>query len=315
MPASTPIAVTRCCADRLRLPAALIYNLIRTGPGALPSPPDYEREQSQVADLLRSWRPGHEVGMDPVKVVYPLEHAYTQAEIGFSTLKGADAAVAGVLAGAAAEADCDLHLALLTMEETGWAEYAGGSWRDPEFEIGEVDDHREILHDWCLPDGRRPALGELPFDYEEVSPSGALDDLCGAEADFSEATGNEGASFDRLYQSAALVLWPRSGRALVVSKAGLRASLPYLGDLVLQWQGAQGAERDRLYREATGLAAEIRAQWPTGQWERGRASEAGQGSALLSALLTLGDPEGAAGFIADQTTAGAYGPADNAVLA
>ena len=38
----------------------------------------------------------------PEKLVYPLEHAYTPAEIAFDALKGADAGAAGVLAAAAA---------------------------------------------------------------------------------------------------------------------------------------------------------------------------------------------------------------------
>ena len=57
-------------------------------------------------------------------LVYPLEHAYTPAELGFAALKGADAAVAGVLTTAAQQARCDLHLALLTVEESGAAEYS-----------------------------------------------------------------------------------------------------------------------------------------------------------------------------------------------
>ena len=66
-----------------------------------------------------------------------LEHAYTPAELGFPALKGVDAAVAGVLAGAADQSQCDLHLALLTIEESGAAEYAeslaadGGTMRMP----------------------------------------------------------------------------------------------------------------------------------------------------------------------------------------
>ena len=58
----------------------------------------------------------------PEKIVYPLEHAYTPAELGFAALKGADAA-AGVLDAAAPQADCDLHLALTSIEESGAAEY------------------------------------------------------------------------------------------------------------------------------------------------------------------------------------------------
>ena len=108
---------------------ALIYNLVRVGPGMLPEPPDYDAEQAQVTGLLRDWSTSAAAPSDkqyPLKLLYPLEHAYSQADLGFDALKGADAAVAGVVIAAAEAADCDLHLALVTVEESGWAEYAGG---------------------------------------------------------------------------------------------------------------------------------------------------------------------------------------------
>ena len=67
---------------------------------------------------LREWQVG-----EPEKLVLPLQHAYTPAELSFETLKGPDAAVAGVLIAAARQADCELHLALVTVDESGSAEY------------------------------------------------------------------------------------------------------------------------------------------------------------------------------------------------
>ena len=136
---------------------ALIYNLIRVGEGPLPQAPDYGDQQTQLTRLLADW---DRSGSLPDKLVYPLEHAYTEAEIGFAALKGQDAAAAQVLIPAAAAANCDLYLALLSVNETGWAEYSGGGhWRDPEFEIGEVTDSAWTLHDWRLADG---SLSEWP---------------------------------------------------------------------------------------------------------------------------------------------------------
>ena len=101
----------------------LVYNLLRRGKGQAPQPPNYTKEQAQLTALLRDWC--NNDGEDaPEKLVYPLEHAYTAPEFGFSILKGADSAAAGVLAGAAIEAGCALHLALVTLEEFGVAEYS-----------------------------------------------------------------------------------------------------------------------------------------------------------------------------------------------
>ncbi len=131
----------------------LVYNLVRPG-GRAPKPPDHRAEQARAAALLRDWDPD-----GPAKLVLPLEHAYTPAGLGFPALKGADAAVAGVLAAVAPQARCDLHLALLTVEESGPAEYAGGyGWRrggdddEDSFEVVEVSNRDVALSDWRSPD-------------------------------------------------------------------------------------------------------------------------------------------------------------------
>ena len=154
---------------------ALVYNLLRKGRGRLPQPPSYDSEQTRLAALLQRWSadkksPGDDT---PEKLVYPLEHAYTPAELSFLALKGPDAAAATVLAAAAQQSGCDLHVALLTIEESGSAEHTGysGSRRwgrgdeesEDEFEVGEVCERSPTLSDWGRPDSRPTALGVLPF--------------------------------------------------------------------------------------------------------------------------------------------------------
>jgi predicted 2-oxoglutarate/Fe(II)-dependent dioxygenase YbiX len=118
----------------------LVFNLLRKGRGPLPNPPSYESEQAAAAKLLRSWGSSKQSADDdaPEKLIYPLEHAYTPAELGFDKLKGADAAVASMLVAAATQAGCDLHLALLSIAESGSAEYTEnygsrrGRWSEEE---------------------------------------------------------------------------------------------------------------------------------------------------------------------------------------
>ena len=292
---------------------ALIYNLIRVGEGPLPQAPDYGDQQTQLTRLLADW---DRSGSHPDKLIYPLEHAYTEAEIGFAALKGQDAAAAQVLIPAAAAASCDLYLALLSVNETGWAEYSGGGhWRDPEFEIGEVSYSAWTLHDWRRADGSLSEMAALPFTEEELSPAEALADLEDAEVEFSEATGNEGASFERFYQRAAFVLWPSDRRGAVLAAGGLGVSLPALRDLIRRWEAAGATEGDAGWREARQLASAIRAQWPQASWLVRQASSGGQSADLIDALLRLNDVEGAAEFTTERVAGGAYGPEDNPALA
>ena len=62
---------------------SLVYNLVRGGRGRPPEPPDYAGEQARVAALLQAWRHAERRPGDasPEKLVYPLEHAYTIAEL------------------------------------------------------------------------------------------------------------------------------------------------------------------------------------------------------------------------------------------
>lgn len=304
----------------------LIYTLRRQGRDRLPEPPHYDTEQACATALLRQWIAGKEAPDDdsPEKLIYPLEHAYTAAALSFEALKGADAAVAAVLVAAAPPADCDLHLALVSIEERGSAEHTGydGSrrrrWADAEdeedFEVGEVYDRRETLSDWRSPDGNRPDLGDLPFTADELCPPEAFEDLDPDEQHFHEATGNEGASFERTYRRAALVLWPRARRLAVLTQAGLAVTLPYLGALTGRWADSGEGPASPLWREAHALAGHMLDTWPR-QVGRPPGSTAAPSAAatLLTLLSRLQDTARLDAFLAD-LAAGGYGKGDNEAI-
>jgi len=201
----------------------LIYNLIRADQKNLSNVPDYQKEQHQVAKLFGRWRDNLKKQVTgehckyPKKLIYPLEHAYTPEALDFSSLKNVDVAIAQTLVSAAQQANCEIFLALLSVEESGTAEYNGyggygGHWSEPDesdFEVGEVYDRSAIISNWRSPDkdlapGAGFPLTALPFEQSELCPENAFDDLQPDELEFHEATGNEGASFELQY--------PGSGR-------------------------------------------------------------------------------------------------------
>ena len=227
----------------------LIYNL-RFADGSRPKAPDYRDQQARVTETLLTWTSAAD---EPRKLILPLEHAYTPAELSFAALKGADAGAASVLVEAAAKADCDLHLALVSIEETGLAEHTGhyGRWRndeDEEFEVVEVNERELVLSEWRRPDGGKAMFDKIPFEEDEIYPSDAFDDLAPDEEHFHEATGNEGASFERTYCRAGLVLWPSAHRFSVLDEAGLSTTLPYLEALAARWE-AEGFAADHRHGE------------------------------------------------------------------
>src|ERR1700687_1653755 len=86
------------------------------------------------------------------------------------------------------------------------------------------------------------------------------------EEHFNEATGNEGASFERTYRRAALVLWPRERIFAVLNQAGLSVTLPYLGDLTERWVASGEDWQSLLWRQAHELAGYMLSTWPTQEW-------------------------------------------------
>ena len=257
---------------------ALVYNLIRDGGKGGLAAPEHAQEVCMAAELLRGWTAGQGADGAPDKLVYPLEHAYSMAELCFEKLKQVDAAVAQVLVAAAAQVDCEVHLALLDIEESGSAEYDGYRPRryrgyyehndadhaaeDDQFEIGEIIDRSATLSTWRASDGGAPPLGALPLLDEELCPPGVFDDGEPDELHFHEATGNAGASFERAYRRAALVLWPRGRRMAVIGAAPLAGSLPYLEHLVGEWLQAGAPADSPQWRDACALAELMVRGWP-----------------------------------------------------
>ena len=303
----------------------LIYNLIRTSTGSLPKPADYSREQQQASELLHAWAKARQQGDGhlPEKLIYPLEHAYSPAEISFATLKSADAAVADVLVAAAAQSDCEISLALVSREEEGRADYygygGGRYWDEPDednsdFDVGEVYDTIQKIGEWRKPDGSQLRLGELDFDKGELCPPDLFSSMDPTDLSFSEATGNEGASFERSYHFAALVLWPKVRTlAVVAHSARLSTTLPLLADFVRQWK--QGDDESSTARsDALELSRHIQQQWPKSERENSRLSRQGDTAGFLTSLSLLGAINTANAFIERAIIVGAYTKADNQAL-
>lgn len=243
----------------------LIYNLLRAKK-PLPKPPDYRLEYDAIACLLREW--SAKLSADtheetPEKLIYLLEHAYTAAELSFDTLKGVDAAVADALLAATRQTECDIHLALVSVEEHGNAEYEGNGryWDEDDFEAGEVFERIETISEWRRPDGNPPQLPILPFNAKEFCPSDALENIEPDNVQFHHATGNEGASFERTYRSAALVVWPKSRYTAIINQAGLNAALPVLREFCQRFETESQAQNSSLWHEAHTLAGCMLRDW------------------------------------------------------
>lgn len=244
----------------------LIYNLVQESQSRQPvlQAPNHCAQANAAADLLDAWAQRTE---GPLKLVYPLAHHYTEAGLSFAALKNGDAAKARVLREASADAACALHLGMIHIEESGSAEYSGRGWHgrpwppdDQDFEICEVFDHRRYLGPWRDRDDQPVEFGPIAFDDTELLPADALDGEEPDDVHFHEATGNEGASFERTWLRAALVLWPHARFDEVCLLAGTEAALARL-QILLGGVDQNAHRRPNDIAAANRLIGAIAAHW------------------------------------------------------
>lgn len=250
----------------------MVYNLIARGSGSAMKAPDNQPAVRQVAELFRGWGAS---GADPVKLVYLLEHHYTQAALSWAGLKNGDAARASVLRAAAAQAGCAIHVGMVHIEEYGQADYnqgyrgrwsrnRGGEDDDAsEWEAGEVDDGYYYIDQWRDPGDAPVAFGKIPLENEEILPTGSLDDEEADDVHFTEATGNAGVSFERTYLRAALVIWPESRFDDICISSGLEGALARLEKLVDAASTADAARAQASRKVVTEYLAKVPEYWET----------------------------------------------------
>jgi hypothetical protein len=303
----------------------LVYNLIVEGKGPPLRAPDYTKQTRKAAEFLRTWsdallRPGDNEVQIPKKLVYILDHKYTQAGLSFAGLKNGDAAVASVLQIAAQEAGCDFWLAMVSISESGSAEpiYRGRRYHDEDededdFVEIEVDERIEEITDWHSPDDSRLGLESLPFAEDELCPPDALEGEEPDEKSFTEATGNAGGSFERAYRRAALVLWPRKLRMTVLAQATPAKLLPFLLLQSSRWRERGASVEDPEYQELCELASQILAKWPREPFRRYVRAQ-NEEAALLDSLVNLRETELLRRMLAEVCAVGRYSGEENEAI-
>ncbi len=322
------------CEHEVRLITAghrvcLVYNLVQQrgakGKGESVQAPDYEKQIAAAAKLLKEQLVESEA---PAKIAWLLEHQYSPEGLSFAGLKSADAARVKVLTQAAERAECAVHLGIVHIEESGSAEenytdpYARrrGRYDDDdeddeeesedaggdEFEIVGVCDWRHFVAQWRDLRDASVDFGELPLEPGELLPAGALDDEKPDEQRLLEASGNEGASFERSYHRAALVIWPCERFAAVLLQAGVSAALPHLHERIAAGDGA-----------ASAIARQIIEAWdnPPADWSyRSLATEPSRAE-MLRLLVKLDDAALLERFIRGVVTRGFDGGENEALAA
>jgi hypothetical protein len=307
----------------------LVYNLIHKhskGRRRIPKAPEYESQIAEAAAILDRFLRTPDA---PPKLAWLLDHQYSPAGLSFSALKGADAAKARVLVQSAARAQCAAHLGIVHIGESGAAEpdagyfyrsrrnryYVDGDEEDNDenasFAVATIDDTWQYVDAWRDTDDRLVEFGSIPLAGGELLPGGALDGEPPDEKRLTEASGNEGATYERSYHRAALVVWRRNRTADVLLQAGVVAALPYLKELTAGGKSARP--------EAIAIAERILDAWPgdAQRWDSYSIDRAWPGPAdrieMIAALRKLNAPALLDRFLRESVVS-SYDGLENAAL-
>ena len=134
----------------------------------------------------------------PKRLVYLLDHKYTERGLRWDKLKGADAERATLLRAAADRADCEAVLALAEIQET---------WDTEGRKTTYLIDSALTLDWWAAPSG-----GEAISLYvrdAEICASTPTAELKPYQSEYTGYMGNWGGTKDRWYRRAAIVMWTR----------------------------------------------------------------------------------------------------------
>jgi hypothetical protein len=313
----------------------LVYNLIQETQKRPKSrhrilkAPEYESQIAEAAAILDRFLRTPDA---PIKIAWLLAHQYSPAALSFSALKGADAAKVRVLVHAAARTHCVAHLGIVHVGDSGAAEPDDAEYffrsrrnryrnyedeeeedddEDASFTVATVDDTWQYVDEWRDTDDRVLAFGRIPLAGHELLPAGALDGEPPDEKRLTEASGNEGATYERSYYRAALVLWRQNRTTDVLLQAGVVAALPYLKQLAACGKRAQP--------EAIAVADRILEAWPADaqRWDSYSIDREWPGPAeriqMIAALTKLHAPVLLERFLREVVTS-SYDGSENAAL-
>lgn len=267
---------------------SLVYNVVMKPRfrSALPGPPDFSGQTGEISEILAEWAA---TWQGPRKLVWLLEHEYSQAGLSHATLKGLDEAVEQTLAQAAERSGCVLHSATLSINEAGTPDVDDIDEYGREIDytgrlcsIEEIYDCSYTLESWAGHDLTGSELPGIPLLDEEVLPFGSLDDAEPDEQTLFEASGNEGVSLERSYRLAALVIWPRSKEASVIADSSIDAAIQYVKRML-----ARGAAHREAPVTGRDLISQLIDSWPRDRRHLYSTSFRDQNDRSLPSMLRL----------------------------
>ncbi len=223
----------------------LVYNLVYTSSSPKVQAPQFMAQAKDMAALLETWAPTVE---NQAKVIL-LEHQYTPANFSAASLKHHDQPRAAALLAAADKAGYFGRLALVTHYQMGdmeggssdYYDYRSrnrrGRYEEPEAQDGTMGDVHETslcIEHWSSDTG--PGLGVLRLEEEDLITNVQLGTGDPLEKEEEGYTGNAGMTIEYWYHYGAVILWPKSRHAAILSATTVPVQLQWLDYYGQNWE-------------------------------------------------------------------------------
>jgi len=235
----------------------LTYNLVleNNAAGAMAPTASINRLTDAVREFFATsaqarWCGDQSTRSPPDRLVYLLDHEYTQRGLQWNRLKNSDAQRGASLREVARKLDCEIFLALADVHETWSCEDENSAYSDyGQRNCGDDEDRdADELEGGASPDGPvDPELTELidsdvelrhglgaggqweavaaRVDSAELCYTRPSVDLEPFESEHEGYTGNAGNTVEHWYHRAAVVLWPRERTFVIRAKASPRCGI------------------------------------------------------------------------------------------
>jgi len=253
----------------------LTYNLVlkpqreKSSTGAVPPTP-----VDALAESIGTW-----ISRQPAcPLVFALEHQYTRHGLSLDLLKGGDRQLADLIAPAAKQAGCLVHLSQVERHTLQFADdgcFEGSYRRSDRHEearrrkitIGEIYEDDLSGTQWTDLHGKKQPWGAMPFDLSAIVSSIPLDDWTPTSEEFEGYTGNAGNTLDRWYHRSALVLWHRDHHFDVISSSGSIDSIPMFCAMAARLARTPKKRLEEPRNDCVRFARAIISRWPRqGYW-------------------------------------------------
>ncbi len=241
---------------------SLVYNLCvaQDNNKVVRETPDYTRHVDKITFELNQWCNNESSGD---KLVWALEHEYSESGLAFNTMKNGDRAVTFALREAANQvSNCEIYLATVDIDELydAWEDYDYRYGRSlsshSDYHLNELIESEISISNWVAVDDSRPKFGEMDILDGELMPNGVLDRIEPYDEDYEGYTGNAGATVNLQYNLAAVVLFKRQRIINTLISRGPAQAVAWINEEIRQ---NNGKSSEHIFQLATDLVK---------RWER-----------------------------------------------